>query len=164
MSKDIIRDLWAGNFVNWVELGAQGTARGVFIMWDNRVLSKVDEGIGVFSTSCVFKNIDDGFQWIFIGVYGPNDDNLRVSCWLELKDFYAKWALPWCVAGDFNVVRFPNEKKGGDHLSLAMRLFLDFVESNELIGPPIIGGWFTWSSNRDIPSLSRLDRFLFSPL
>ncbi|KAK9286378.1 hypothetical protein L1049_014773 [Liquidambar formosana] len=44
-----------------------------------------------------------------------------------------------------------------------MRLFSDFVESNELIDPPLIGGWFTWLNNREVPSISRLDRFLFSP-
>lgn len=28
LNRDIIRELWAGNHVNWVELGAQGTSGG----------------------------------------------------------------------------------------------------------------------------------------
>lgn len=131
-------------------------------MWDSRILSKLDEVVGTFFVSCVFKNVDDGFEWVLIGVYGPNDDAMRVSFWVELANVKAKWDLPWCVAGDFNVVRFPNEKKDCLMSTTAMRLFSDFVNSNELFDSQLVGGWFTWSNNRDNPSLSRLDGFLFS--
>lgn len=43
-------------------------------------------------------------------------------------------------AGDFNVVRFHNEKKDCMMSSAAMRLFSDFVNSNELFDPPLVGG------------------------
>ena len=41
-------------------------------------------GIGVFSISCLFRNVEDGFQWTFIGVYGPMVANLRENLWEEL--------------------------------------------------------------------------------
>ena len=28
--------------------------------------------IGDFSISCQFKNVEDGFYWLFIGMYGPS--------------------------------------------------------------------------------------------
>lgn len=68
----------------------------------------------------------------------------------------------WCVAGDFNIIRAPIERKGCLFSSSAMRLFSDFIETNELIDPPLLGGWFTWSNNQEEPSLSYFDRFLFS--
>lgn len=57
-----------------MELGANGTVGGILIMWDSRVISKMDVMVGVFSVSCVFKNVDDGFVWVFTRVYSPNDD------------------------------------------------------------------------------------------
>lgn len=82
----------------------------------------------------------------------------------KLKEAKSKWQKPWCLAGDFNIVRLPNERKGCVHTTPAMSRFSEFVEANELIDPPLVGGWFTWSNNREDPSLSRIDRFLLSNL
>ena len=35
--------------------------------------------VGRFSMSCLLSNVKDKFNWVFIGVYDPNDD--RVSSW-----------------------------------------------------------------------------------
>ena len=37
-----------------------------------------------FSITCMFKNVEDGFQWAFIGVYGPVERSKRVMFWEEL--------------------------------------------------------------------------------
>jgi len=58
--------------------------------------------------------------WGLIGVYGPNDDNLRYACFDESKLFMALWNIPWCLGGDFNVVRFLVERSSGGRLSSAM--------------------------------------------
>lgn len=68
-----------------MELGAQGMAGGILMMWDNRTISKLDSDVGAFSVSCVFKNVDDAFEWVMTRVYGTNDDDLRASFWLELE-------------------------------------------------------------------------------
>lgn len=112
MSREMVRDLWPGNFIDWVSLEARGTAGGIIMLWDRRVVSKIDETKGVFSISCFFKNVVDGFEWVLSGVYGPNEDSLRGSLWAELEEVKIKWVDPWCITGDFNVVRAPNEKKG----------------------------------------------------
>lgn len=78
-SREIVKDLWAGNFVDWVELGARGTSGGILIMWDNQVVSKTDVTGGSFSLSYLFKNLHDDFEWVLSEVYGPNDDTLRDS-------------------------------------------------------------------------------------
>ncbi|KAF5459634.1 hypothetical protein F2P56_019568, partial [Juglans regia] len=42
-------------------------------------------------------------------VYGPNLDADRGFLWDELAGVHSWWDLPWCIGGDFNVVRFPSE-------------------------------------------------------
>ncbi|GMI68462.1 hypothetical protein HRI_000515500 [Hibiscus trionum] len=44
-----------------------------------------------------------------------------------------------------------------------MRVFADFIDNLCLIDLPLQGSQFTWSSFRERPSFSRLDRILVSP-
>lgn len=37
--------------------------------------------MGSFSVSVVFKNVEDEVQWIFVGVYGPNNDSNKRLLW-----------------------------------------------------------------------------------
>ena len=52
----------------------------MLLIWGKQVVEKIDPGVGVwgrFSMSCLLSNVKDKFNWVFIGVYDPNDD--RVS-------------------------------------------------------------------------------------
>jgi endonuclease/exonuclease/phosphatase family metal-dependent hydrolase len=60
------------------------------------------------------------------------------------------------------VVRFPSKRVGSDHLSPAMYDFSDFISTNGLIDVPLSGGLYTWSNNREVSSISRIDRYLFT--
>ena len=82
--------------------------------------------------------------------------------WEELFGLANWWDVPWCVGGDFNVVRFPSERLGADQFTLAMNDFSEFIFSLGLMDIPLEGGKFTWSNNRTTPAMSRTDRFLFS--
>ena len=73
------------------------------------------------------------------------------------------WDAPCCIGGDFNVVRFPSEKSGLVSFNSAMHEFNDFISECGLLDIPLEGGLFTWSNNWDVPAMSRIDRFLFSP-
>ena len=79
--------------------------------------------MGKFSVSCRFKNCEDGFCWIFTGVYGPILKLDREDFLSELGTIRRLWSEPWCVAGDFNMIRFPFERSRGGRLSSAMRRF-----------------------------------------
>ena len=69
--------LRARRFSNWGIVDATGTAGGILLFWDKRILEVIEKVNGVFFVSCLFRNVEDGFQWIFIGVYGPVVVNLR---------------------------------------------------------------------------------------
>ncbi len=60
------------------------------------------------------------------------------------------------------MVRFPSERTGSDAFSSSMFEFSNFISDHGLLDIPLTGGVFTWSDNREISSMSRLDRFLFT--
>jgi len=82
--------------------------------------------------------------------------------WEELENFLSLWDVPWCLGGDFNVVRFPSERSIRRRLTPAMCEFSAFINLCNLVDPPLEGARFTWSSHEEVPILSRIDRFLLS--
>ncbi|RVW49203.1 putative ribonuclease H protein [Vitis vinifera] len=118
--------------------------------------------VGLFSVSCRFKNCEDGFLWTFTGVYGPTIKRHRELFWEELGAIRGLWSDPWCIGGDFNVVRFPSERSREGRLTGSMRRFSEVIEELALKDLPLHGGLFTWSGGLNGLSRSRLDRFLIS--
>ena len=163
INRRVIQSLWGNQHVDWISLGSNGAAGGILLMWDKRVVEKVDEAAGYYSLSCKFRNVLDQFEWIFTGVYGRNLDSERGLLWEELSGLLSWWDAPCCIGGDFNVVRFPHEKSGMVSFNFAMQEFNDFISECGLMDIHLEGGLFIWSNNRDVPAMSRIDRFLFFP-
>ena len=61
----------------------------------------LEEAVGCFSVSCMFKNVVDQFEWAFTGVYGPNSDKDRRLLWEELSGLCSWWNVTWTVGGIF---------------------------------------------------------------
>ena len=153
----LIRSLWGNVYAGWEALPAVNTAGGIILMWDKRVLEKLDVHIGEYSVSCQWRSLDDGFVWTGFGVYGPNLDTMCSYFWEELLGLWNRWSSPWCLFGDFNVVRYPRERLGCTSFTTAMTDFSDFIDMTNLIDLPLLGGPFTWSSGSDSPSMSRIN-------
>ena len=109
---------------------------------DNRVFELVDLEEGECSISCCFKNYVDGVVWVFTGVYGPVCSRDREDFWEELGSIRGLWSDPWCVGGDFNMIRFLEERSRGGGLSASMRRFSEVLEDLELRDFPLQGGPF----------------------
>jgi exonuclease III len=158
----VIQSIWGNRFVGWEVLNAVNTAGGVLLLWDKRVVNQVDSKVGIFSVSCRWKSLIDGFEWVGTGVYGPNRDESRSELWEELSEVRHQWSQPWCIFGDFNVVRFPSERRGCVRINPAMVDFSDFIEGFHLVDLPLNGGLYTWCNGSANPSMSRIDRVLVS--
>ena len=123
MSDRIVRSLGIGRNLGLVSLDARGSVGGVLGMWDKRVLEGLEVEVGSFSISCRFRNCEEGFAWVLSRLYGPSKGKERRELWEELAAIKGLWSDPWCIAGDFNVVRFPVETSNGRQMSTTMREF-----------------------------------------
>ncbi len=138
----LVRSLWGNSFVGWEFLPAVGSVGGVILLWDNRVVERLDSVVKTFSISCLWKGVSDSFVWVGTGLYGLSTDLLRSELWEELKEVQQTWASPCCVFGDFNVVRFPSERLGCNRLTSHMMDFSDFIEASHLVDLPLGGSLY----------------------
>ncbi|WKA01533.1 hypothetical protein VitviT2T_019813 [Vitis vinifera] len=162
MSRMIVRSLGVGRCLNWKVLNSRGVSGGVLVFWDKRVLQLLEAEMRTFSVSCRFKSCEDDFCWHFSWVYGPTLKKKMVDFLAELGAVRGLWGRPWCVAGDFNMVRFPVESSRRGRLTSSMRRFLEIIEDLELRDLPLHGGFFTWNGGLNNQSHSRIDQFLVS--
>uniref|UniRef100_A0A0V0IIJ0 Putative ovule protein n=1 Tax=Solanum chacoense TaxID=4108 RepID=A0A0V0IIJ0_SOLCH len=143
-------------------VGSQGTKGGIIILWDSSIWEGEVCEVGAYCITVRFLGKTQDFSWHLSGVYGPNDREERKEVWWELGAVRSLFDGPWVIAGDFNVVRSPSEKKNCIRINKAMEDFSDFIEDMELEDPPLIGGSFTWRKGDNYDTAARLDRFLFS--
>jgi hypothetical protein len=97
--RKVIRSLWGCQHVDWSYLGSRGASKGILLMWDRRVVEKMEACVGNFSVACFFRNVIDNYEWAFAGVYGPNDDVERKGLWDELVGPMSWWDVSWCIGG-----------------------------------------------------------------
>ena len=78
-----------GRHVDWVCYNSMRALGGIILMWDTRVVEKLEDVVGLFSVSCKFRGVSSGFIWGFSGVYGPNRGVERRLLWEELAGLNA---------------------------------------------------------------------------
>ncbi|RVW47728.1 Transposon TX1 uncharacterized 149 kDa protein [Vitis vinifera] len=162
VSTQLVNSVGVGRFLNWASVDARGTAGGLLLIWDNRVLENLEVESGGYSISARFRNCSDGFSWIFSGVYGPVIGSEKEDFWEELGAIRGLWEDPWCIGGDFNAVRYLEERRNAPRLTADMRRFSEVIGELGLRDIPLAGGPFTWIGGLNSQVASRLDRFLIS--
>ena len=145
MTTVVARSLGVCRLSDWTALNAEGSAGGIILLWDKKVMELVNFEIGLFSISCVFKMVEGGFQWMFSGVYGPVERNLKEIFWEELGSIRGWWEGPWCLGGDFNEILSTSERARGGRYTPPMKRFVEIVNELGLRDFPLQGGLFTWS-------------------
>ena len=140
VTRELVQSLWGCAQVDWCALGSHGASGGILLMWDRRVVEKMEAWEGSYSITCSFRSVSDDFKWAFAGVYGPNVDNDRSMLWDELSGLMERWVVPWCIGGDFNVTRFPSERFGNHRYAPSMEEFSRFIFDHGLMDIPLMGG------------------------
>ena len=137
-SKGLVRSLAFSNFVYWVASCSKGASGGVVILWDTRVVQLVGMESS-YTLSCRFRTRVDDFCWIFTGpgIYGPTKRENRELLWEDLGVIRGMWGDPWCLGGDFNVLRFPGERNREGRWTGTMRRFSQIIDELELKDMPL---------------------------
>ena len=84
----------------------------------------------------------------------------RELLWEDLGAIRGMWREPWCIGGDFYVIRFPYKKNREGRISSSMRRFSQIIDEMELKDLHLKGGSFTWRGGLNNQRMARLDRFL----
>ncbi|XP_075112012.1 uncharacterized protein LOC142182049 [Nicotiana tabacum] len=160
--KEIVSQIWGGRWVRYASLEASGTRGGILLLWDCRVWKGEVLQTGAYTLTCKFEALLQNFQCHITGVYAPNCRIERKIVWREIGAVRGLMEGPWAVCGDFNVTRYPSEKRECLRGSKAMVEFSDFIEDMELIDLRLEGGYYTWFRGDNHTATSRIDRFLIS--
>jgi hypothetical protein len=95
----------------------------------------------------------DNVWWLTV-VYGPQADQDKIQFLEELLSTSGAWML----CGDFNMIYLAADKNNDRLDRRAMRRFRNFLGAAQLEEVHLQGRRFTWSSERDRPTLERLER------
>jgi len=110
-----------------------------------------------------FSDVLDGqSKWWLTSVYGPQDDGDKAVFLEELEAIRDACAGPWAITGDFNLILNEADKSNERKDRTNLRRFRQTVATLELQDMHLHGRCFTWSNERERPTLVRLDRVLIS--
>ncbi|XP_071682993.1 uncharacterized protein [Lolium perenne] len=101
-------------------------------------------------------------SWEVIIVYGPADHRRSPAFLQELRNKVDRCTTPVVVAGDFNLIRSPEDKSSANVDVPRMRMFNDCIADLALREIARVGARYTWSNNRIDPVRSVLDRVFVS--
>jgi exonuclease III len=157
----ILTQICGRRLSNFKVLNSDGT-RGVLIAWSENKIKYISHSIKRFSVCVTFQIVNGDQNLIFTGVYGPSTTILKDDFFGELLDIKPVQNIPWVLCGDFNVTLAPDERNTTSQNWRGMFNFADLINNLDLIDLPLNGRRFTWSNERDDPTMAKLDRFLIS--
>ncbi|KAH1197534.1 putative ribonuclease H protein [Glycine max] len=166
IDRTLCQAIWGSDEVKWEMQPAINSAGGILCMWTESIFKLQNKvtGNGFILLEGVCNRED--MKICIVTVYSPCDINNKRLLWDYVKQLkQASQVRLWCVLGDFNCIRNPNERIGksdrlvGDN---SMQEFNEWIEDMELLEVPNVGRQYTWFRPNG-ESKSRLDRALISP-
>ncbi|XP_073353833.1 uncharacterized protein [Aegilops tauschii subsp. strangulata] len=144
-------------------LPAMGTRGGAAIFWNKEIVEVESHSIGRFTITAKVKELGTNIQFWLTTVYGPNDDGIREDFLQEMSSCAPPLGQAWLITGDFNMI-YEARDKNNQHLNRRLmgrfRRALDFAGLREI---KCKNRRFTWSNERENPSLCSIDKFFCNP-
>lgn len=76
-----------------------------------------------------FRNVKDGFVWLFTYIYGAYDASDCDQFWQEITVSMTTIHEPWCLGRDWNAVLIQSEKNRSGGRTNNRRRFRNFLNS-----------------------------------
>jgi exonuclease III len=158
-----LRGLVNGELFHWHWHSAVGRSGGMLlgIRDDTLEVGVIDQGQFFLSASILHRN--SGFEFDFIGVYGPADHGRSSQFLGDLETKVLSSSFPVVILGDFNLIRGPQDKNNANVNWPLVNTFNDTIARMALREVARSGARFTWSNRQRSPVRCVLDRALVAP-
>lgn len=157
----VVMQCLGSSFDEFAYLLVVETRGGILFAWDSAIISVDQIHLDTnFLIGCVHNK--DGTTWWISVVYAPQGDELKSQFLLDLYSGRAVCPGPWLVLGDFHMILRASEKNNTNINRAMMAKFRSFVDDHELKELYMHGRMFTWSNERNVPTLTKIDRVLTS--
>ncbi|GMI76305.1 hypothetical protein HRI_001299800 [Hibiscus trionum] len=156
----ILRGMGYYQGCNSIFVPAIGSAGGLLSVWKTDFFSITDTVLDRRFIAIFGKAQGCELNCGILNVYGPLTEAEKPEFFRHLLDFINSHRVAWIVGGDFNAYLCREEKIGMACNFKTMDRFRNFLDETQLVDLPMQGGCYTWSSNREVPTFVRLDRFL----
>jgi exonuclease III len=157
-----LTDLAAGKDFAWFCLPPQGRSGGILVGINlaTLVVNRVESGD--FCVKLSISSKFDGFEWLLVPVYGAAQDKHKYEFLAELVRTCESETIPMLLAGDFNILRRPEDKSNDNFNPRWPFIFNAIIENLNLREIAMSGRQYTWASRRETPTYEKLDRVLAS--
>jgi hypothetical protein len=135
---------------------------GILLSVKEESVEVEDMDRGEFFVSMSLTHRQSNLQWEVIIVYGPADHRRSPAFLDELRAKVERSTIPVVVAGDFNLIRMPEDKSSAVVDVPRMRMFNDCIADLALREITRIGARYTWTNKRVDPVRSVLDHAFVS--
>lgn len=156
-----VKGCWGPGSFEHAATPATGRSGGMLCIWDPNVykVSKVIKSRHFLITIGCWVGIPGDV--ILANVYGPHVITEKKQLWVDLLAKINSQSGAWVVFGDFNTVRFSEERYNSQFCQYSARDFNSFIVDAGLKDVRMGGHHFTYFCQREF-KLSKLDRFLIS--
>ncbi|KAG2588484.1 hypothetical protein PVAP13_5NG346681, partial [Panicum virgatum] len=139
-------------------IGAAGSRGGILTTWNSNAL-RMDSYITRRHTlTVVLSSTSSDHRLTITNVYAPSDHRDSPLFLNGLKELKPHINGAWLLLGDFNLVRSATDKNNCAIDTRLCQMFNDTLDHLEVVELPLLDKLFTWSNQREHPTLARLDR------
>lgn len=151
-----------GTSFHFSYLPTVNTRGGILVAWRHDIWRCTVPHCANHSVSLKLTLLADGFQMWVTTVYGPHTPADKETFLQELRLIRATRPGPWLPSGDFNLIYKAEDKNNGLLNRRLMGKFQRFLQDMELDEIHLNRRLYTWSNERQSPTLERIDRAFIS--
>jgi exonuclease III len=143
-------------------LPVEGTRGGVLLAWQSECIDATNLIVRDYSLTMVIKPKWFCSSFTLTTVYGPTDDEAKQAFLAELVALKPSPIMPWVVLGDFNQIYSASDKNNLNLNIMNMGRFRNALDSCEFFKLALQNRRYTWSNERQDPTLVRLDHAFYN--
>ncbi|XP_072150422.1 uncharacterized protein [Setaria viridis] len=159
ISPFLVSETLGARFASFAYLPSVGASGGILVACRGPEVCCTVMNSGRYSVTVAIVEANSE-QWVLTTVYGPQPDIDKVEFLNELRSIHNTLTGPWIVVGDFNLLLHASDKNNVNINRRNLGRFRRFVDDLQLKDIFLHGRRYTWSNERNTPTMERLDRVL----